>query len=158
MILAVVGLAMQPVLTPAAVSDSFLAICRDELSRPAALREAIRRSPLGFTRAADRGAFEVYRAGETEILFRAGEGCGFEAAVADEGEGVAVIDRVAAAMAVGAGSAGVNRNASATHYRWPRPARAGATGLSAVLHHPGRLGGRGGDVRVSLWAYLASGR
>jgi hypothetical protein len=160
MILAFLAFAAQPapVPEPSAVENAFLSICWRELAGPAALRRAIQRSPLGFTRGPDENGFEIYRAAAATLRFKPGEGCEFEAELPTRTHGEAILARVAAAVGLPPPQGSVNHPGTAARYYWDRPAQAGRRGLAAILSYGRPVGGRDRPARLSLWAYLASGQ
>jgi hypothetical protein len=160
MILAALLTAAQlvPVLEPQIASQAFLSICFRDLARPEAVRRAIRRSPLGFARAADEHGFEIYRAPAARIMFRPGEGCELQAGLPARADGEAVIARVSDAAGLPMPHGSVNRPGTAARYQWPRPPQAGRIGLNAVLDYGRGWGAAERPVRLTLWAYLANGR
>lgn len=144
-----------PPLDAQAVSDGFQSICVRHVTDPAALRRALRRSPLRFGRVAYDGRFEVYRAARATVSFEPGTGCEFEARLASRSEAVRAIDRVSAANGRPTPPGSVNHPGTAASYRW-EPAAGSRIGLAASLNW-GRLGAP--DRRpatLSLWAYRRS--
>ena len=159
MILTAIALAAQAVaLEPRVLEETFLSTCWRELASPAALRTAIRRSPLGFARASDENDFEIYRAATTTIRFKPGEGCEFEATLPARQDGEAMLARIAAGLGLSPPQGSVNRPGTAASYYWERPARAGERGLGAVLFYGRPIGGRARPATLTLGAYLASGQ
>ena len=158
MIFATVALLLQPEpsgppLDARTVSEGFRATCIRHVGDPAALRRAIRRSPLRFARSADEGVFEVYRARSATIRIEPGTGCAFDARLASRSEGMRAINQVAAATGTRTPPGSVNRPGSAAMYRWREPVRGSGTGLAASLDW-GRLGATDeAPVSLSLWAY-----
>jgi hypothetical protein len=144
-----------PALDAQAVSDGFQSICVRHVTDPAALRRALRRSPLRFVRVANNGRFEVYRAARATVSFEPGTGCAFEARLASRSEAVRAIDRVSRANGMATPPGAVNHPGTAARYRW-EPASGSRTGLSASLDW-GRLGAPDRiPASLSLWAYRRS--
>ena len=144
-----------PPLDAKAVSSGFRAICVRHVADPAALRRAIRRSPLRFVRAADEGRSEVYRAAGATVHFEPGGGCGFDARLASRSEGGRAIEQVAAATGTQTPPGAVNHPGTAARYLW-EPLAGSRTALVASLNW-GRL--RGADrmpATLYLWAYRRS--
>lgn len=161
MILAALALALQPapagaLLDPQTVSQSFLSICVRHAADPAALRAAIRRSPLGFVRRADEVRFEIYHAPGATIRFQPGTGCAFDAEMASRSGGDRAIAAVSGAVGQPIPPGLVNHPGTAARYRWERPARAGQIGMAATLEW-GRLGlpDDRGPVTLKFWAYVS---
>ncbi len=160
MILATLALALQPApagppLDPQAASRGFLSICARHAADPAALRRAIRRSPLGFVRGPDELLFEIYRSPGATIRFKPGRGCAFDARLASRSGGDRAIAYVSEAIGQPVPPGAVNRPGTAARYLWRRPAGAGQIGLNALLDwgllH---LSEDGGPVTVKFWAYV----
>jgi hypothetical protein len=160
MILAAVALLLQPdpagpPLDAQAVNEGFQSICVRHLTDPVALREAIRRSSFGFTRAANDGRFEVYRGAGATVSFEPGTGCEFEARLASRSEAVRAIDRVSEANGMPTPPGAVNHPGTGARYRW-EPAAGSRIGLAASLDW-GRLGAPDRTpATLSLWAYRRS--
>jgi hypothetical protein len=161
MMLAALALALQPDqpiaprLDAQTVSDGFRSICVRHLTDPVALREAIRRSSLGFTRVADNGRFEVYRGAGATVSFEPGTGCEFEAGLASRTEAVRAIDRISEANGTPTPPGAVNHPGTGARYRWELTA-ASRIGLAASLDW-GRLGAPDRTpATLSLWVYRRS--
>jgi hypothetical protein len=158
MILAAFALLIQPVpagppLDAQIVSDGFQSICIRHLADPVALRAAIRRSPLGFARAADESRFEVYRAAGATIRFEPGTGCAFDARLSTRSEADRAIDRVSKANGTPTPPGAVNHPGTGARYRWDAPVTASHTGLAASVDW-GRLHAPDGtSATIFLWAY-----
>ena len=156
MIRAVLALSLQaelagPPLDAQAVSHGFQSLCIRHVADPAALRAALRRSPLRFVRAADERRFEVYRAPGATVRFEPGTGCAFDARLASRSEGDRAIEQVAAAMRTPTPPGAVNHPGTAARYRWA-PVPGSRTGLVASLDW-GFPGARDRTVTLYLWAF-----
>jgi hypothetical protein len=160
MMLAVLAFLFQPepagpALDARAASDGFHSICVRHIADPAALRRAIRRSPLRFVRATDEGSFEVYRAGGATVRFEPGRGCAFDARLPSRNEGVRAIEQVSAATGTATPPGAVNHPGTAAHYRW-EPVAGSRTGLAASLDW-GVLGASDRTpATLFLWAFRRS--
>ena len=161
MILAALALALQPapagaMLDPQAAGQGFLSLCARYAADPAALRAAIRRSPLGFVRGADEVLYEIYRARAATIRFKPGTGCALDAGLASRSHGDRAIAIVSEAIGQPMPPGAVNHPGTAARYSWERPARAGQIGLAATLEW-GRMGPPEdrGPVLLKFWAYVS---
>lgn len=161
MILAALALALQSApagapLDPQTASEGFLTICARHVAEPAALRAAIRRSPLGFVRGADEVLYEIYRSPRATVRFKPGTGCAFEAGLTSRSGGERAIAGVSESIGQPIPPGAVNHPGTAARYLWERPARAGQIGMAATLEW-GRLGlsEDGGPVTVKFWAYVS---
>ncbi len=144
-----------PPLAAQAASDGFQSICVRHVTDPVALRAAIRRSPLGFTRAANEGRFEIYRGAGATVSFEPGTGCEFKVRLASRTEAIRAIGRVSEANGTPTPPGAVNHPGTGARYRW-EPAAGSRIGLAASVHW-GRLGAPDGTpATLSLWAYRRS--
>ncbi|HYD11386.1 MAG TPA: hypothetical protein VEC11_00915 [Allosphingosinicella sp.] len=144
-----------PPLDAQTVSEGFQTICVRHVTDPAALRAALRRSPLRFVRAANEGRFEVYRAGGATVRFEPGTGCAFDARLASRSEADRAIAQVSRTNRRPIPPGAVNHPGTAARYRW-EPEAASRVGLAASIDW-GRLGAPDRTpATISLWAYRRS--
>lgn len=162
MILAALAFALQPgqptgpPLAPQAMIDGFTSTCVRHFGDMDALRSAIRRSPLGFTRSADSGRWEIYRAESATIRIFSGEDCSIDARLSSRAGGTRVIDQAYAALGVETPPGAVNRGSTEALYVSRESGATGPIGLTASMNWV-RLGAPAeAPVLVSLWVFRRS--